>query len=58
LKIQGGSIDKITVPTLHQQSARHIFFKDMPSIQLGEVFANLPEMKTFRVDNVDDFTQE
>ena len=30
----------------------------MPSIQLGEVFANLPEMRTFRVDNVDDFTQE
>ena len=32
--------------------------KDMPSIGLTEVFANLPELSTLIIDNVDDFTKE
>jgi len=30
----------------------------MPSISLGPVFANLPELKTLHIDNIDDFTKE
>lgn len=58
LKIVGGSTEKIPVPTLHQQSLKHLILKDMPGMEVGPVFEDLPELQTLIIDDVEAVTKE
>jgi len=58
LRLHGGSIEKIEVGNIFPQGLKHLILKDMPGIGLSQVFNNLPELKSFSVDNVEDFTKE
>lgn len=55
LKIYGGALEKIKVDTLYLDNTKHLTLIDMPSFELENVFANLPELITFHVQNVEDF---
>jgi len=41
LKLSGGSVDKVDIPTIHSESIRHLQLKHMPNIGLNEVFNKL-----------------
>lgn len=58
LRLYGGFGDKADIPTIHPVGLKHLILKDMPSVGLKAVFAELPELQTFHVENVEDFTKE
>ena len=59
LKLIGGCIDKVKIDTLHlDEHTRTLILRDMPSIQMDEVFENLPEVLHLDIQNVDEFKKE
>lgn len=58
MKLYGGTLDKISIDTLHLEGTKHLTLIDMPSIDLRNVFETLPELQTFFVRNVDEFKKE
>ena len=59
LKLYGGVLEKLKIDTLYLgDHTQHLTLIDMPSIDLGNVYEQLPELKTFHVRNLDDFKIE
>jgi Pyruvate/2-oxoacid:ferredoxin oxidoreductase gamma subunit len=58
LRLYGGFGDKADLPALNVPALKHLILRDMPSVGLKAVFDNLPELQTFHVENVEDFTKE
>jgi hypothetical protein len=59
LKLFGGTLEKVPVPTLYLgEHTKHLTLIDMPSIDLTQIFNTLPELVTFHVKNVDEFKKE
>lgn len=47
------------IDTLHlDEHTRTLILRDMPSIQMDEVFENLPEVVHLDIQNVDEFKKE
>jgi hypothetical protein len=54
LKLYGGVLEKISVPTIYlSEQTKHLRLIDIPSIDFYQTFENLPELKTFHIQNVD-----
>jgi hypothetical protein len=58
LRLYGGFGDKADIGSIAPQSLKHLVLRDMPSVGLGAVFSELPELLTFHIENVEDFTKD
>jgi len=59
LKLVGGCLDLITVDTLHLGShTKSLTFKNMPSVQMDQVYRTLPQVSRLEIYTVDEFKKE
>ncbi len=58
LRLYGGFGDKADIGSIFPKNLHHLVLKDMPSVGLKQVFTELPDLTTFHVENVEDFTKE
>jgi hypothetical protein len=55
LRLYGGFCDWADINDIYAASLKHLVLRDMNSVGLANVFANLPELSTFHVENVEAF---
>lgn len=58
LKLYAGGLEKVVLTDLHLEHTRHLYLYDFASFELPEVYAHLPDLLTFFVQNLDDFKKE
>jgi hypothetical protein len=56
LNIHGGVSEKIEISTLHLKTVKDLILRDMPSVGLENVWAEIGELKSLQISNVEDFT--
>jgi len=56
LRLKGGYVDKVDITRLKLESVGGLELNSMPSATFGDIWGNLPELKSLVIENIDDFT--